>query len=50
VAPIDIDMSKLSLEVSFRDDFGTDSLEGMELVRALEQAFGVERLPTSLSP
>jgi acyl carrier protein len=37
-----LDESSVALEASFIDDLGTDSLDTIELVIALEEAFSVE--------
>ncbi|MDR2869720.1 MAG: acyl carrier protein [Deferribacteraceae bacterium] len=37
-----VDEADVSLESSFIDDLGADSLDTVELVMALEEAFGVE--------
>jgi acyl carrier protein len=37
-----LDESSVALEASFIDDLGTDSLDTIELVIALEEAFNVE--------
>ena len=37
-----VDPSKVTLEVSFSDDLGADSLDLVELVMALEETFDIE--------
>lgn len=37
-----VDISEVTLESSFIDDLGADSLDTVELVMALEEEFGVE--------
>jgi acyl carrier protein len=37
-----LDPSTVSLDKSFQDDLGADSLETVELVMALEEEFGIE--------
>lgn len=37
-----VDMSEITMEASFIDDLGADSLDTVELVMAFEEAFGVE--------
>lgn len=37
-----IDMEKVTLEASFMDDLGADSLDTVELVMAFEEAFNIE--------
>lgn len=37
-----IEAKDVSLEASFRDDLGADSLDTVELVMALEEAFEIE--------
>ena len=37
-----IDKSEITLESSFENDLGADSLDAVELVMALEEKFGVE--------
>lgn len=37
-----LDADKVTLEKSFADDLGADSLETVELVMALEEEFGIE--------
>jgi len=37
-----VDPSKVTLEASFSDDLGADSLDLVELVMALEEAFDIE--------
>ncbi|MDH7552489.1 MAG: acyl carrier protein [Spirochaetota bacterium] len=37
-----VDESEVTLEASFVDDLGADSLDTVELVMALEEEFGIE--------
>lgn len=37
-----VDPSQVTLEASFGDDLGADSLDLVELVMALEETFGIE--------
>ncbi|RMD59576.1 MAG: acyl carrier protein [Nitrospirae bacterium] len=37
-----IDVDKISMEASFTDDLGADSLDIVELIMAFEETFGVE--------
>jgi acyl carrier protein len=37
-----VDGSEVTLEASFVDDLGADSLDTLELVMALEEEFGIE--------
>ncbi len=37
-----VDDSEVTLEASFVDDLGADSLDTLELVMALEEEFGIE--------
>ncbi len=37
-----VDINEVTLEASFIDDLGADSLDTVELVMAFEEAFGVE--------
>jgi len=37
-----VDISEVTLDASFIDDLGADSLDTVELVMALEEEFGVE--------
>lgn len=37
-----IDIEKVTLEASFMDDLGADSLDTVELVMAFEEAFNIE--------
>lgn len=41
---LDIDESKITLDASFRQDLGADSLETYELVYAIEEELGI-RIP-----
>lgn len=41
VEKLDIDASKVTLDASFRNDLGADSLDTYELVYAIEEAMGV---------
>ncbi len=42
VEQLGVDMNEVTLEASFIDDLGADSLDTVELVMAFEDAFGVE--------
>ncbi len=42
VEHLGVDEGKVTLEASFIDDLGADSLDTVELVMAFEEAFGVE--------
>jgi len=42
VSQLGVDADKVTLEASFVDDLGADSLDVVELVMALEEEFGVE--------
>ena len=42
VAQLDIDESQVTLDSSFVDDLGADSLDVVELIMALEQEFDIE--------
>lgn len=42
VEQLGIDKDKVTLESSFVDDLGADSLDTVELVMALEEAFNIE--------
>lgn len=42
VEHLDVEESKVTLEASFIDDLGADSLDTVELVMAFEEEFGVE--------
>lgn len=42
VEQLGVDEEQVTLESSFVDDLGADSLDIVELVMALEEAFGVE--------
>ncbi len=42
VEQLGVDEDQVTLESSFVDDLGADSLDVVELVMALEEAFGVE--------
>ena len=42
VEHLGVDDSKVSLEASFIDDLGADSLDTVELVMAFEEEFGIE--------
>lgn len=44
VENLDIDDSKITLDASFRQDLGADSLETYELVYAIEEELGI-RIP-----
>ena len=41
VEKLDIDASKVTLDASFRNDLGADSLDTYELVYAIEEELGV---------
>ena len=38
---LDIDADEITLETSLADDLGADSLDAVELIMALEDAYGV---------
>lgn len=38
---LDLDASEINMEASFVNDLGADSLDTVELILALEEAFGV---------
>lgn len=42
VDQLGVDPNKVTLEASFVDDLGADSLDTVELVMALEEKFGLE--------
>jgi len=42
VQQLGVDAEKVSMEASFVDDLGADSLDVVELVMAFEEEFGVE--------
>ncbi|MBO4326466.1 MAG: acyl carrier protein [Clostridia bacterium] len=42
VAQLDVDESQVTLDSSFVDDLGADSLDVVELIMALEQEFDIE--------
>ncbi len=42
VSQLGVDADKVTMEASFVDDLGADSLDVVELVMALEEEFGVE--------
>jgi acyl carrier protein len=42
VEHLGVDADKVTLEASFIDDLGADSLDNVELVMAFEEEFGVE--------
>ncbi len=42
VEVLSVDPSKVTLEASFSDDLGADSLDLVELVMALEETFDIE--------
>ncbi len=42
VEQLGVEADKVTMESSFVDDLGADSLDIVELVMALEEAFGVE--------
>ncbi|OIO56700.1 MAG: acyl carrier protein [Alphaproteobacteria bacterium CG_4_10_14_0_2_um_filter_63_37] len=39
---LDVDAEKVTIDASFVDDLGADSLDTVELVMALEEEFGIE--------
>jgi len=39
---LEVDEAKVVLEASFVDDFGADSLDLIEMMTAVEEAFGIE--------
>ena len=39
---LDVDAEKVTIDASFIDDLGADSLDTVELVMALEEEFGIE--------
>lgn len=48
VAQFGVDKSAISLETSFIDDLGADSLDVVELIMAIEEAFDIE-IPDELA-
>ncbi|MCI8327984.1 MAG: acyl carrier protein [Lachnospiraceae bacterium] len=42
VEQLDVEEGKITLNTSFQDDLGADSLDLMELTMALEEAYGIE--------
>lgn len=42
VEHLDVDAAKVTVESSFIDDLGADSLDNVELVMTFEEEFGVE--------
>lgn len=42
VEHLDVDAEKITMEASFIDDLGADSLDTVELVMAFEEEFGIE--------
>lgn len=42
---LSVDESEVTVEASFKDDLGADSLDLFELVMALEEEYGIE-IPT----
>lgn len=42
VSQLGVDADKVTMDASFVDDLGADSLDVVELVMALEEEFGVE--------
>jgi acyl carrier protein len=42
VERLGVDEAKVTMEASFIDDLGADSLDTVELVMAFEEAFGIE--------
>ena len=42
VEHLGVDADKVTLEASFIDDLGADSLDNVELVMAFEEEFGIE--------
>lgn len=45
VDQLNVDASEVTMEASFKDDLGADSLDLFELVMALEEEYGIE-IPT----
>lgn len=39
---LNVDVSEITLETSFKDDLGADSLDLFELVMALEEKYNIE--------
>ena len=39
---LNVDVNEITLETSFKDDLGADSLDLFELVMALEDEYGIE--------
>lgn len=39
---LNVDVSEINMETSFKDDFGADSLDLFELVMALEEEYDIE--------
>ncbi len=46
---LNVDVSEISLETSFKDDLGADSLDLFELVMALEDQYDIELPADELS-
>ena len=42
VAKLGVDKDQVTLDASFADDLGADSLDTVELIMAFEEEFGVE--------
>ena len=42
VKELKVDAAKVTLEASFKDDLGADSLDAVEIVMDIEDEFGVE--------
>lgn len=42
VEQLNVEEGKITLNTSFQDDLGADSLDLMELTMALEEAYGIE--------
>jgi len=46
---LNVDVSEITLETSFKDDLGADSLDFLELVMALEDEYDIELPAEELS-
>ncbi|MBE5955819.1 MAG: acyl carrier protein [Lachnospiraceae bacterium] len=46
---LNVDVSEITLETSFKDDLGADSLDLLELVMALEDEYDIELPAEELS-